>query len=104
LHIDSFENYYPDFMRQDAPRFIIYGKGKLLNLPEFFRKFRKYGIDVELRIQKNAKKTYMEIVKKKNIMLNLGLKFDETSSFRLINIVKGAHSDIFWGYRSVYRI
>jgi len=104
LHIDSFENYYPDFMRQDTPRFIIYNEGKLLNLPEFFRRFKSYGINAELRTQKNAKKTYLEITKKIKKRLILGLNFDENSSFRLINVVNGSHSDIFWGYRSVFSI
>ena len=104
LHIDTFEQKYPDFMRYETPRFIIYRKNKPTKLEDFIKK-NMNGFEVKKGINKEtgAIGTYLKIKKINNSNLRMKLKFDELSSFNLDKLKEKA-DDVFWGFRSVFKM
>ena len=106
LNVDSYEKYYPDFLQinKETPRFVIYEGNKLIKLSVHLNKFRKKGFDVRFKRKKEKALRFVLMKKNKTKPLNLGLKYDDDSSFDLtvFNKEKNIHG-VWWGTRSVFK-
>lgn len=96
IHMDIRNCDYPDFMKMNTPRFVIYKENKRLS-------FRKFMAEKGIHCSENYGITTIEIKKHSSRILNLGLEPDTVSSFDLSEIKKEHHGGL-WGYRSVYKI
>ena len=111
LHMDSMSDGYPDFLNQETPRFLIYKNNKLYPFERFVKKLRERKYDITCRIafgqqgdDANLKRTNIVMHKNTDAGLNLGLSFEELSSFDLSVLGKIFNGDKIVGYRSVYRL
>jgi len=108
LHIDSLRPDNPDFLQTKIPRFVIYRKRKRVDLKSIISEKKRAGYSIRLKSvrREDGVEKYNIILKKNNSKpLRLGLEFDEVSSFNIYPLDKEhRYSDIFWGYRSVFRI
>lgn len=95
LHMDITDDNYPDFMRINTPRFVIYKENKRVS-------FRKFMAKKGIQCSEKCGITTIEIKKDSGRRLSLGLEPDTVSSFDLNGIRTGRHQGC-WGYRSVYR-
>lgn len=111
LHIDTKQNNYPDFLKHETPRFIIYRKEKQYPLKRLIKNAcnNEFNISYSTYTQKKPDLVSVGVRiimnKNKNSYLNLNLYFEEISSFDLNRLdPEKKNKDIFWGYRSVYKI
>jgi SAM-dependent methyltransferase len=106
LHVDSFEDNYPDFMRlnPETPRFVIYRHGKLVKLGRHLRMLRKKGHDIRLQVPKGRPGRFVLMTKSAPKPLKLGLRFDDAVSFDLTRFSREKKIEgLWWGTRSVFR-
>lgn len=107
LEIDSYKTYYPDFMQinKETPRFIIYNNGKLIKLSTYLNQFKEKGFNIQLKRKKSGAAGFIVIKKNKTNPLNLGLRYDDDSSFDLTVFCKEKKVDgVWWGTRSVFTL
>lgn len=111
LHMDSMSEGYPDFLNQETPRFIIYKNKKLYPFEMFVKELRDKKYDITCRIisgqqsdDANLRRTSIVMHKNTDAELNLGLSFEELSSFDLSVLGKIFNGDKIVGYRSVYHL
>lgn len=111
LHMDSTCEGYPDFLNQETPRFVIYKNSKLYPFKKFIEELRdkKYNIICKIALGQqgddaNLRRTNIVMHKNTEAELNLGLTFDELSSFDLSVLGKIFNGDKIVGYRSVYQL
>ena len=111
LHMDTMCEGYPDFLNQETPRFLIYKNNKPYPFKRFIEGLRERKYDIMCRIafgqqneDANLRRTNIVMHKNTDAELNLGLTFDELSSFDLSVLGKIFNGDKIVGYRSVYQI
>ncbi len=112
LHMDTYRNDYPDFLQNDTSRFFIYKKGKLMKFNTLIANMRKKRFEIRAfsEFQKSVKrksglKTYVIMNKNTNRKLQLGLSYDDLSSFDLRTLITEKYGyDMFWGFRSVFKM
>jgi SAM-dependent methyltransferase len=111
IHIDSRQENYPDFLQMPCPRFVIYDGKKVCTIRQLAGSCRQKGFNIRYNetneTEKGVNKQRMCLVMHKTRMspLELGLVFDEVSSFDLKALQRDdKRDDIFWGYRSVYNL
>lgn len=108
LYIDGYQKNYPDFLPPDNPRFLIYKNGKLYPLKNLINNTRERGFNIKYFVRKSKDgtiKSRILMIKNTKRALKLNLKFDEVPSFNLIDLdLDRKRTDIFWGYRSVFRL
>jgi len=112
IEIDSSRPSDPDFMHVKTPRFVIYSGGKAYPFRRFISDVsRRTGYHIsayevsEERDGETITRTMLAMHKEKEGSLDLGLSFDEGSSFDLGQLKKkGPDGNDICGYRSVYHI
>jgi len=107
IHIDDFREDYPDFLQinKETPRFIIYDNNRLVKLSVCLNKFRKKGFNVRFKRKKNRGVGFILMEKNASKPLNLGLKYDDDSSFDLTVFNKEKKiQGVWWGMRSVFKM
>jgi len=111
LHMDSMCDDYPDFLNHETPRFVIYKNNKLYPFKRFVKELRDKKYNITCRIafgqqcdDANLRRTKVVMQKNTDAELNLGLTFDELSSFDLSVLGKIFNGDKIVGYRSVYQL
>jgi len=107
LHMDSVDKSYPLYLKGETPRFVIFKNNKSYPVKKLIKTLKQkgYGIDYIIRVDKTGKhniRCFIVIRKNKIKPLHLNLKFDKNASYDIRE--HGKNRDIFWGYRSVYRI
>lgn len=106
LHIDTRPRKAPDFFKSDSPRFVIYRNNRLVQLKRFLAEISAKGFDIKCKDNRYDGKVRSTVTMRKNTTaaLELGLVFDELSSFRLEKLDDGrGRTDFFFGYRSVFK-
>ncbi|MBU1202023.1 MAG: class I SAM-dependent methyltransferase [Nanoarchaeota archaeon] len=110
LHIDTYHDKYPDFLKGETPRFIIYKDDEPYKFKTLINNLKKedYNLkvksSVETRDSLDNHRIHLIMHKNKDAKLSLGLKFDELSSFRLDDLKLEVDNSKIVGYRSVYRL
>jgi ubiquinone/menaquinone biosynthesis C-methylase UbiE len=111
LHMDWTCEGYPDFLNQETPRFVIYKNDTLFSFKGFVEELRDKKYDITCKIafghqsdDAYIKRTTVVMHKNTNAELNLGLIFDELSSFDFSALGKIFKGDKILGYRSVYQL
>lgn len=111
LHVDSTCEGYPDFLNQETPRFVIYKNDKSYPFKRFVKGLRDKNYNITCRIvwgqqreDANLRRTNIVMCKNTDAELDMGLTFDELSSFELSALGKMFDGDRIVGYRSVYRL
>lgn len=109
--MDSMCDDYPDFLNHETPRFVIYKNNKLYPFKRFVKELRDKKYNITCRIafgqqcdDANLRRTKVVMQKNTDAELNLGLTFDELSSFDLSVLGKIFNGDKIVGYRSVYQL
>lgn len=110
LNLDTVSENFPDYLRHDSPRFIIYKNGRVYPLKRYIQDLKKSGYDISYRtyseIDNKEKKKRINVIMNKNKKSKLKLKliFDELSSLNMGKLKKIINNSLPIGYRSVYRI
>lgn len=110
LHVDSRQPSMPDFLSGATPRFRILRGGALVPLAEFVAARAAQGFAIEYEENGSAegegrRRACLVLEKSRADPLALGLEFDAPSSFNLFALQQQkGDKEVFFGYRSVYRI
>ena len=102
LHIDSRLPPMPDFLDLTTPRFVVYRDRQLVPVRDIIGTAAARGFGIAYA-EATTVSTSILVRMRRNLAapLQLGLAFDEVSSFDLGALNRW---DAYWGYRSVFRL
>ena len=113
LDMDTREPDPPDLLEHDMPRFVVYDGDERLSRDAWVARLRARGLEISVHETASDKvpgrfRVGLAIEKTTAAPLDLGLEFDEVSSFRLSPLRKATEGDArrspYWGFRCVYRL
>lgn len=102
LHVDSRLPQMPDFLDLTTPRFVVYRDRRLVPLREIVEAAAERGFALAYAEATTISTSILVRMRRtRDAPLRLGLTFDPLSSLDLSALDRW---DVYWGYRSVYRI